>query len=63
MDEQVQKEMGIRHEVLEIKDGWEGLVQPEPSREYLVSLDPTVVRTWDRYSGSMLCTSRTNPYE
>ena len=32
MDEQVQKEMGIRHEVLGIKDGWEGLVQPEPSK-------------------------------
>lgn len=63
MDERVQKERGIRYEVLGIKDGWEGLVQPEPDREYLVSLDPAVVRTWDRYGGTMLGTSRTNPYD
>ncbi|MFO7996332.1 MAG: ATP-dependent 6-phosphofructokinase [Dehalococcoidia bacterium] len=63
MDERVHKEKGIHYEVLGIKDGWEGLAQPEPSREYLVSLDPAVVRTWDRYGGTMLGTSRTNPYE
>jgi 6-phosphofructokinase 1 len=63
MDERVQKERGIRYEMLGIKDGWEGLVQPEPAQEYLVSLDPAVVRTWDRYGGTMLGTSRTNPYD
>ena len=63
MDERVHKERGIRYEVVGIRDGWEGLAQPEPSREHLVSLDPAVVRTWDRYGGTMLGTSRTNPYE
>ena len=63
MDERVQKERGIHYEVLGIKDGWEGLVQPEPGPEHLVSLDPAVVRTWDRYGGTMLGTSRTNPYD
>lgn len=63
MDERVQKERSVRYEVLGIKDGWEGLVQPEPATEYLVSLDPAVVRTWDRYGGTILGTSRTNPYD
>jgi len=63
MDERVQKEKGIRYEVLGIKDGWEGLVQPEPTPEHLVSLDPAMVRTWDRYGGTILGTSRTNPYD
>lgn len=62
MDERVQKEIGIQYEVLGIKDGWEGLVQPEPTSENIVTLDPAVVRTWDRYGGTMLGTSRTNPY-
>lgn len=63
MDERVQKEKGIRYEVVGIRDGWEGLVPPEANREHLVALDPAKVRTWDRYGGTMLGTSRTNPYD
>jgi phosphofructokinase-like protein len=63
MDERVLKEYGVHYRVLGIRDGWEGLVQPEPTSEYLVPLDPAVVRTWDRYGGTMLGTSRTNPYD
>lgn len=63
MDERVQKERDIHYEVLGIKDGWEGLVQPELTAEYVVPLNPTIVRTWDRYGGTMLGTSRTNPYD
>lgn len=63
MDERVQKERGVRYEVIGIKDGWEGLVQLDPTKEHVMSLDPSVVRTWDRYGGTMLCASRTNPYD
>ncbi|MBI4186594.1 MAG: ATP-dependent 6-phosphofructokinase [Chloroflexi bacterium] len=63
LDERVRAERGIHYEVVGIKDGWEGLVQPVPAPEYLISLDPEVVRTWDRYGGTMLGTSRTNPYD
>lgn len=63
MDDRLQKEIGIQYEVLGIKDGWEGLVQPELTVENMVSLNPAVVRTWDRYGGTMLGTSRTNPYD
>jgi 6-phosphofructokinase 1 len=63
MDERVQKETGISYEVTGIKDGWDGLVQVDPTKEHTMSLDPWVVSTWDRYGGTMLCSSRTNPYD
>lgn len=57
-------EMG--HEMIGIRRGWGGLLNfnpdnPESNREYTVPLDPMVVRTIDRYGGTFLHTSRTNP--
>ncbi|MFC2063376.1 6-phosphofructokinase, partial [Chloroflexota bacterium] len=66
LDERLQKERGVQYEVLGIKDGWWGLVEYDPgkpdSTQYIRPLDQETVRTWDRYGGTMLGTSRTNPY-
>ena len=65
-DERLQQERGVRYEVLGIKDGWRGLIDYDPDSsnigENIVPLNQEVVRTWDRYGGTMLGTSRTNPY-
>ncbi len=64
LDERLGGERGTRYEVLGIREGWKGLVYGEPgSRDYLLPLDGEVVRTWDRYGGTALGTSRTNPYD
>jgi 6-phosphofructokinase len=50
---------------LEIQDGWR-LIYGGPRRanitEYFIPLNQDIVRTWDRYGGTYLGTSRTNPY-
>src|SRR5512137_1221791 len=65
-DDRLQAERGVQYEVIGIRDGWQGLVQADPSRgdsqEWLTPLDQNIVRTWDRTGGTMLGTSRTNPY-
>ena len=65
MDKRLQAERGVEYEVWGIRDGWKGLVEVEPETtlgEWLMQLTPEIVRTWDRYGGTMLGTSRTNPY-
>jgi len=66
LDERLQLERKVRYSVLGIKDGWRGLIEVQPEKpipqECVVPLTQEVVRTWDRYGGSMLGTSRTNPY-
>ena len=65
LDERVQRDTGIQYELLGIKDGWKGLMQAEPreTEQYVIPLNQETVRTWDRYGGTMLGTSRTNPYD
>jgi phosphofructokinase-like protein len=67
LDERLQWERGIQYEVLGIRDGWNGLVRVEPAMPeisgYVVALNKEMVRTWDRYGGTFLGTSRTNPYD
>jgi phosphofructokinase-like protein len=67
LDERLQWERRIRYNVLGIKDGWKGLIEVQPKepsvQDYTVPLNQEIVRTWDRYGGSMLGTSRTNPYD
>jgi len=66
LDEHLQLERKIRYEVLGIRDGWKGLIYAETtSRDgqgYITPLNQEIVRTWDRYGGTFLGTSRTNPY-
>lgn len=65
-DERLEWERGTQYEVLGIRDGWQGLIGVEPAspeiKGYIVPLNQEIVRTWDRYGGTMLGTSRTNPY-
>lgn len=66
LDDRLQKMRRIQYEVVGIRDGWKGLVRPEgdedfPGPRYSV-LTEEMVRTWDRYGGTNLGTSRTNPY-
>jgi phosphofructokinase-like protein len=67
MDERLEWERGVRYEVLGIHDGWKGLAAVDPSTwdatGHLVPLNPDIVRTWDRYGGTMLGTSRFSPYD
>jgi len=66
LDERLQRERGVQYEILGIRDGWKGLIDynhDSPNiEEYILPLSQEAVRTWDRYGGTMLGTSRTNPY-
>ncbi len=66
MDRRLESERGVDYEVLGIKNGWSGLMYEEgvdlKMDDYIIALDEQIVRTWDRFGGTMLGTSRTNPY-
>ena len=63
LDARLEKERGTAYEVLGIRDGWKGLAFTEGNRhEYITPLSEETVRTWDRYGGTNLGTSRYNPY-
>jgi ATP-dependent phosphofructokinase / diphosphate-dependent phosphofructokinase len=66
LDDRLQKMRKIQYEVVGLRDGWKGLVSPDgddhsPAPRHSV-LTEEMVRTWDRYGGTNLGTSRTNPY-
>lgn len=67
LDEGLEWTRGIKFEVMGIHDGWKGLVRADPENVaadgYLEPLNENKVRTWDRYGGTFLGTSRTNPYD
>ncbi len=67
LDDRLQKTRKIEYEVLGIRDGWKGLVWPDGDNDdptpRIYTLTEEMVRTWDRYGGTMLGTSRTNPYD
>ena len=67
LDDRLQRRRRIQYEVVGIRDGWKGFVLPEgdednPTPRNFI-LTEEMVRTWDRYGGTMLGTSRTNPYD
>lgn len=67
IDPQLAAHRGESMEVIGIREGWRGLVAVEPDdpesvRQWTVSLDELVVRTWDRQGGTVLGSSRTNPF-
>jgi 6-phosphofructokinase 1 len=58
---------GEATEVLGIREGWRGLMEINPSDsetldKWIVPLDELIVRTWDRQGGTILGSSRTNPF-
>ena len=67
LDSRLEKERGIKYEVLGIRDGWNGLVSPIPESfdksPNIMPLNEDIVRTWDRFGGTNLGSSRTNPYD
>lgn len=67
LDSRLERERGIRYEVVGIRDGWGGLVTPLTSRaamkQNIIPLTEDMVRTWDRFGGTNLGSSRTNPYQ
>ncbi len=67
LDSRIQKEYGVEYEVWGIRDGWRGLLNAESGgpkfEENIWPLDQATVRTWDRYGGTFLGTSRTNPFD
>ena len=66
-DERLEEERGIRYEVYGIRDGFKGLVSVDPLHQdtegHIVPLNQEIVRTWDRYGGTFLGTSRLSPYD
>lgn len=66
LDSRLEKERGIQYDVLGIRDGWAGLISPVPESfdksRNIVPLNEDLVRTWDRFGGTNLGSSRTNPY-
>jgi 6-phosphofructokinase 1 len=66
LDKRLEKERGLQYEVLGIKEGWKGLAFNSNSKKELEDsvwpLNEETVRTWDRYGGTNLGTSRFNPY-
>jgi len=67
LDPLLVKDRSVQFEVLGIMEGWKGLVEVDPDdpkscAQHLCPLDEEKVRTWDRYGGTNLGTSRTNPF-
>jgi phosphofructokinase-like protein len=67
LDPRLVKKRSISFDVLGVAEGWKGLVEVDPNdpkscERYLKHLDEEIVRTWDRYGGTNLGASRTNPF-
>ncbi len=66
LDARLAAERATQFEVLGIRNGWEGLMYMDPSYtsdpRYIMPLTEELVRTWDRYGGTNLGSSRGNPY-
>lgn len=67
LDPKLAEKRHVSFQVVGITDGWKGLVEVEPDdpkscERHIVPLDEETVRAWDRYGGTYLGTSRTNPF-
>jgi 6-phosphofructokinase 1 len=67
LDSRIAANRSVSFEVVGITEGWKGIVDVEPGdhkscARYIKHLDEEIVRTWDRYGGTNLGTSRTNPF-
>ena len=68
LDHRLGRDRGVAFEVVGIREGWRGITDidlrwKEGVREYIIPLTEEAVRTWDRYGGTNLGTSRTNPFD
>jgi 6-phosphofructokinase len=66
LDPQLEEERGMSYTVMGIRDGWKGLAFTDNALQVInaniIPLNEGIVRTWDRYGGTNLGTSRFNPY-
>jgi ATP-dependent phosphofructokinase / diphosphate-dependent phosphofructokinase len=63
LDHRLDKERGVKYEVLGIFDGWKGLSFNAANQpEFVRPLNREIVSDWDRMGGTNLGTSRYNPY-
>lgn len=67
LDPRLVEKRSVSFQVIGVVEGWKGLVEVDPDDSkscvrYLKPLDEEIVRTWDRYGGTNLGTSRTNPF-
>jgi 6-phosphofructokinase 1 len=67
LDPRMVANRSMSFEVIGITDGWKGIVEVDPEDQrscarYIKPLSEEIVRTWDRYGGTNLGTSRTNPF-
>jgi len=67
LDPRLAANRSVSFDVIGIVEGWKGLIDVDPEDEksrarHLKHLDEEIVRTWDRYGGTNLGTSRTNPF-
>jgi 6-phosphofructokinase len=68
LDKDLVPERGMMFDILGIADGWKGLIEVKPEKKdslkrWTMPLNMEVVRTWDRYGGTRLGTSRVNPFD
>lgn len=68
LDKDLVPRRGTMFEITGILDGWKGLIEMKPGKKedverWTMPLDTNVVRTWDRYGGTRLGTSRVNPFD
>ena len=59
---------GMMFDILGIVDGFKGLAEMKPDKKesfkrWTMPLNADIVRTWDRYGGTRLGTSRINPFD
>ncbi len=67
LDPKMVAKRSISFEVIGLTEGWKGIIEVDPDDQkscakYIKPLDEEIVRTWDRYGGTNLGTSRTNPF-
>jgi len=67
LDKDLVPSRGMMFEIVGIVDGWKGLLEVKPGKKeslkrWTMPLNTDLVRTWDRYGGTRLGTSRINPF-
>lgn len=68
LDKDLVPSRGMMFDIVGIIDGWKGLMEVKPDKKesvkrWTMRLDTHIIRTWDRYGGTRLGTSVTNPFD
>ena len=68
LDKDLVPNRGMMFQILGIMDGWKGLIEIKPDKKesikrWTMPLNTETVRTWDRYGGTRLGTTRINPFD